>query len=417
MRTLGMLCIVGALMVAAPAYGASGAEKQTAIDAGLAWLATAPSGWNGTHWSAGGGEYDIAATSSALLAMAEEGHTPTSATAYSGQVASALSWLTSQAHEVGITGGTGVRWTPGHHEIYSTGLAIPAIVAMQDKTSSATIIGGNTYTYQQLVQMSVNYFAESQKKFNDGFWNGRGGWGYDYNPADARSDNSNAQWPVIGLLYAEGSWGVTPNLGISAATVKSEVDIWCQRIQRVDGGSDYDGHWNNSVMSRTGALVVEMIYAGYDTGTPAQRADLAAALAYLSNQWQQPTSGGDPWPGNFGHPYAMWGVYKGLELAIGLDDMTTIAPAGLHADPGDVDNPNHGWNWWEDYCEWLVSNQAGGTWPGHHYWGGAMATGWYVNILAATEIPAPIIPEPLTMIAVAGALVGLGGYVRKRRRA
>jgi hypothetical protein len=77
------------------------------------------------------------------------------------------------------------------------------------------------------------------------------------------------------------------------------------------------------------------------------------------------------------------------------------------------------WNWWEDYCEWLVNNQnSSGYWSGYSYWNGPLAAAWNVNILAATatqqEDP---IPEPLTMAAVLTSAAGLCGYIRRRRRA
>jgi hypothetical protein len=84
----------------------------------------------------------------------------------------------------------------------------------------------------------------------------------------------------------------------------------------------------------------------------------------------------------------MWAAYKGLEVTIGVDaDQSVIS--NLHADPGDIDNPNHGWNWWEDYCEYLVNTQnALGYWVGYApYWQGPLATAWYINILSAVEIP------------------------------
>ena len=70
--------------------------------------------------------------------------------------------------------------------------------------------------------------------------------------------------------------------------------------------------------------------------------------------------------------------------------MTTIT--NLPTDPGDVNNPNHGWNWWESYCDRLVINQSGdGSWAGYVYWYGSLATAWNINILNATQLPPPFI--------------------------
>jgi hypothetical protein len=63
------------------------------------------------------------------------------------------------------------------------------------------------------------------------------------------------------------------------------------------------------------------------------------------------TVASDTWDGNFGHPYAMWSIYKGLETTIGLNDTTAITnlltTCGTQ-DAGDV------CNWFEDYAQWLV---------------------------------------------------------------
>jgi hypothetical protein len=81
----------------------------------------------------------------------------------------------------------------------------------------------------------------------------------------------------------------------------------------------------------------------------------------------------------------MWSIYKGLETTIGLNDTTAITnlltSCGTQ-DAGDV------CNWFEDYAEWLVQNQSvGGSWGGYSSWNSALATPWFINILAATRIP------------------------------
>jgi hypothetical protein len=155
-------------------------------------------------------------------------------------------------------------------------------------------------------------------------------------------------------------------------------------IQNPDGGSAYDFY--NSVgpgsnVSRTGTLLLQQVFSGVNG------AKMGAALNYLNLQWL--TTANSTWDGNFGHPYAMWAAYKGLEVTIGLDaDLSMIS--NLHPDPLNVDNPNHGYNWWEDYCEYLVNAQnPDGSWTGYSSWAGPLATAWYINILAATEIPPP----------------------------
>jgi len=381
---ISAILAVGMLLaVASVTQAASEAEKQLAIDAGLAWLAGQQNG-DGSWTYGGSPDTDVAATGAALLAFIEEAHTPTSATAYSGNVVSGLNYLFANAQIVDITvpvtpagdpdtNGNliGVKFVLGgnnHRDIYTTGLALLPIAAVGAGTVAVAGSQVDGWSYADVIQDTVDYLAYAQ---NEGEWP-RGGWRYYANYGS--SDNSNSQWPVVALLYAQSAGATVP------AFVATELDFWVNYIQnQADGGSYYDNNfvgWGSNV-SRTGTLLIQQVFSGVNAG-------MGAALNYLNIQWLSTASG---WNGNFGHPYAMWAAYKGLQVTIGLDDETTIT--NLHPDPLNVDNPNHDYNWWEDYCEYLVNTQVGGTWPGYSNWTGPLATAWYINILAATEIPPP----------------------------
>ncbi len=421
---LVFLC-VGLLSSPVSLMAATEAQKQAAIDAGLAWLASQqnPDG----SWTYGG--YEQAATGAALLAFVEQKYKPLGWNGhdYSAVVTKATNYLLSTATQVDISSpnwwgfkgtansGIGLDWTGGGETTYTSGLVLPGlcrltagIVSPSDTISSANP-AVNGLTYAQVIQRAVDLWVWGQTGPAGG--NNDGGWRYFPNSND--SDGSTSQWGAIAMLFAQQVPGI-----IVPAQTKTELQKWINYIQNpVDGSCGYtdpnglSGITNDE--SKTGGLLTQMVFAG---GGGSQ----SKALAYLNTNWKNLAN--DTWYGNFGNPYAMFGVYKGLELTIGLNaDMSIIS--NLHPDPGNVNNPNHGWNWWEDYCNWLVLNQnVNGSWTGFQYWIDPLSTAWDINILNGTVIapPQPSVTAPTLTewgMIILILLVGFGSiyYLKKRR--
>lgn len=424
-------CLVagGALLTGTTALAATGVQKQAAIDSGLAWLAAQQAGNGG--WCQSG--YCDADTASAMLAFIEQRTKPAGWNGhdYSNTVTRGLQFLLDRA-DLLATGtrtdgqladqngnGQGLIWGAGE-STYVTGMVLPALsravtagfVAPGDVVLSPNPWSGGK-TWRTVIQDTVDTFLQGQTTANNAVNPGyRGGWRY--TPATGDSDGSTAQWPVIGMTFAQTVPGV-----VVPAYTKQELKTWIDFIQSsANGASGYNDPSGGIVPqseSKTGGLLVEMAFSGYDGngGTLFDTGGLsneAGALGYLNANWQQPPGG---WTGNFGHPYAMWSVYKGLEATIGLNDTTTITNL-LGCGPLD---PGTACNWWEDYSQYLVGTQAGdGSWNGYDYWPQDLATAWYVNILNGTQVgPGPDLPEPASL-----ALLGFGGLLlggARRRRA
>jgi hypothetical protein len=422
-----ILFLILLLVVAGVAQAATEAEKRAAIDDGLAYLATTQNAVGG-YFGTGSAEYTISYTGSALLAFLEEKpNWGANTAAYQTRVDNGLNYLLSNASLVSISAqpagnpdvdgdGYGVKLYPGGifgHDTYVTGIALSAIASSgtPDKVVTAAVnpdLAG--WTYKQVVQNTVEYYAFGQSDVTTGVY--EGGWRYYANQGN--SDTSTTQWPVIGSLFAA-------NMGVTApAFMGTELAKWTTYSQNMTG-TPATNTWHGAAgytgpapsgygeMNETGSLLVQQGFLGWGTGNP----KVDAALGFIDRNWKQGLSG---WDGNLGHPYAMWNIYKGLELLIGVDDTTTITnlrtfdPLTMNLDAGDT------WNWWQDYCEYLVDSQnVNGSWDGYSNWPMGLATPWYINILAATEIPDnPNVPLPAAVMLGALGLSAAGWRLRRR---
>jgi hypothetical protein len=137
-----------------------------------------------------------------------------------------------------------------------------------------------------------------------------------------------------------------------------------------------------------------------------------AALSFIDSRWNNgPNS---TWYGNLNHPYAMWAVYKALEV-YGFLGLYGVGPGedfkigdGMPSAPGGFVIGQDWWDpavtslagdWYSHYCDFLVNSQnPDGSWNGYSYWTGALASGWYINILNAAGAPEPINEPPVALV-------------------
>ena len=465
-RTKAVLAV--ALLVAAgPALAATEQAKQLAIDKGLAYYATPGTyGSNSTEmWYSFANNGTLAATASMALAYIEEGHLPGQdfidlngnnrgdivgkMCNYIFNRATADSRFPSGGYETAgyvryaedyngnlvlDDGGNNqaIYFNPASssRNVYTTGLCAPVVYALGEALGKNTLVGRgsltSSMTYGQVMQDVVDWFSWAQVEPNMG--NHRGGWRYD--ATYTTSDNSTAQWGALPILYAK-DWGLNV-----PQYVKNELNLWIKYIQNANGGSGYDNPGTYVNVSKTGGLLLEI--AAVDPLTDPLRPNREQeALDFIDSRWMTTPSG--TWYGNLNHPYAMWAVYKALfergmiqQYGSGLGEDFLIGFAMSNA-PGGIligqdwwdgvgGNPapaySQSGDWYSHYCDYLVGIQnSSGSWGGYSYWTGAMATGWYINILNAAGAPPPVnvIPEPLTVLGVLAGVAGLAGYIRKRR--
>lgn len=400
-------------------------QKLDAINSGLANLYATrqiyqQSGYDWVYWNYGG--YEPAATGAVVLAfMSQKDKWGVNAINYQAAMDKAMNYLLSVAatftvgnspyvrddgnNPCGNSTCLGVYWPAANNEItYTTGLIAPAIALYAEGHANDVAITSGplaNLTWGEIAQGITNMFALSQSTASGG--NRRGGWRY--YPGQGDSDSSTTQWAIISMIYNQTLGATTPQF------VKDELKYWLAAVQSdpsLPGAVCYQPGLNNPStnpceQSDTGGWLLGMKFVGYDLSN----SQVQAALSFLNTNWTQSENG---WYGNFGHPYAMWSVYKGLEVTIGLEDTTHITnlltPCGA---PNNL--PGSGTcNWWEDYNEWLVTSQnSDGSWTGYWYWTGPLATAFNINILGATSIPTDTTPPVITP-TITGTLGQNGWY-------
>lgn len=407
MKISRKLALGATLACAAWASTATAATEQQKLDAIIAGLdnlvATQTAGG---YWNYGG--YEPAATGAALQALMSRkdkywaygnpaGYQAAAdkAAAYLLGVAT-LTTVSTRNDGVNICPGgsgncNGIYWNAANNEdSYTTGLVASGLDTYALVDNKANVVATTTGTlaglkWSEIAQGITNLWAASQSTANQG--NRIGGWRYVLGAGGYDSDMSTTQWGIISLIYNQSLGATTP------AIVKTDLAKWLAFAQDpFSGAGCYQGPGSYCDHANTGGMLLGLNFVGKPNTDPA----VQNALAFLNTNWTQTAN--NTWYGNFGHPYAMWGVYKGLEVNIGLKNgQPGFLPAIItNLRPGTCGAPNlpgippdaANCNWWEDYNESLVQSQnANGSWSGYSNWTGVLATAFNVSILQAAVIP------------------------------
>ena len=446
MKFLWRALIMFVLFIPGFSQAATQQEIKQAVNDGLAYLASSMTTIGDEGYWPYSNDGTLAATAAAVTAFVEEEYLPgkdvvIGGTNYGDVVGKACKYIFNRAkvdsrfttigpgglETAGYTryaedynndgvlndGGNNqaIFFNPGNsnRNVYTTGIVVPAIYALGKALGPDTEVGmgpvTSSMTYREVMRDVFDWFSWGQVEPNYG--NQRGGWRYDANYSS--SDNSTAQWAALTIIYGK-NWGLS-----IPQYVKDELKLWTDYIQNDNGGSGYSYDYEMVDESKTGGLLLQFYVLGYKEGvsnsdTPFNSInnEVDAAISYLNSNWNNFSN--NTWYGNINHPYAMWAIYKALQLYNKLE-ATNFYPGdngeitigkGIPSAPGGY-TIGQDWgtysslpgDWYSHYCDYLVSKQnPDGLWSGYSYWYGPLATSWYINILKATPVTASVNPTP-----------------------
>ncbi len=374
-RKIMMLAITLMLLtglIGIPAQAATPEEIDDAIEAGIVWLAGKQNA-NGSWGTYADRQQVIGVTGFAVVKLEDRayelGTDPFAQDyEYSDNVIAGLNYIFSQA----TTGNcSGVQFGEGHHENYSTAIAMMTIAASRHPERVVDVDGStvDNWTYEEVLEATVTWFENTQLA--------SGGWGYGCEQIPVRADNSNTGWTVLALQFAETYFG------IDVSAVYPGLDSWIDYIQNDtgaadDGGSGYTApsEWCN--LLKTGNLLFEMEFVGDDVTS--QR--VQDAVDYVERHWNEPNSD----PGWRPHHYqAMYCLLKGLE-SFNID---TIEVGGSPVD------------WYDEFADAILDSQifggamGDGYWPTNVWGDEIMSTAWALLTLEKVVPPAPEIEVPV----------------------
>ena len=364
-------------------------RTNAAIQAGLAYLyrsQLADGRWAYAYTS-GGNEW--AATGAALLAFHLNQHYRANdpcADIYAGTVKAGIDFLLSQAVITNVTPGVypdlnsdsmTIRLSGGFSG-YGQGMAMMGLSSGQALDYVAPSGAAVGRTVRKILEDAAEQCYMAQAK-GAGY---RGGWRYYIERTDGDADNSNTQWPVLGLLALQ-------EVGIPIAPqCVSELAIWTATTQCASGG--YFGYyasgygacgWPNIAKTSSGLLQLAL------EGKRVEDPSAVAALGYANAHW---LDAGDAvgYAEQFnGNLYAMYSMAKTMRTLVDSAD-AHLTLIGTH-------------DWETDYRNYLLYNPtykqaADGSWPSNFFTAADLSTAFGVLTLT----PANVICRPVAQAVV-----------------
>ena len=271
--------------------------------------------------------------------------------------------------------GNGFGLASNGHVVYESGIALMALASSRcpDCIAATGIPEVAGRSYLDIAQDMVDWFSYCQTDPIRGVY--EGGWRYGCNSGD--SDNSVAQWPVIGMESAEVNFGSSGL--IVPQFVKDELSLWIDYIQNdvdgdwEDGGSGYTDPWGWVNIAKTGGLLAEMKFVGDTTSS----ARVQAAVDFIDRNWDMDW---EHFPAN--NYYAFYSVMKGFRL-LGIETISPLNdPLGLdwYGDPG------------RGYAQRIVDDQDPyGAWHDGYWSSHPLQSAWAILTLKKTVVqPGPV---------------------------
>lgn len=298
-HTLLIPALILILASAGSVRAATQAEINTAVEQGLAWLATQQFA-GGSFLNTSNSYVTIGATGLAVTVFThhalETDQDPFDPTyAYSTQVVNGLNYIFDEA--IRDVGNQRVHW--GISKMYCVGPNLMAITAsgQKDRTVDRPGSAVDGMTYEELAQEILNFAKATQGQANDelGFWEYRGPTRF--------GDMSSTGWMALGLGYASHNFDMVldPDMmdllrqgiedGQYTGNPENPADPRYGGFGYTSSGNPPYSRWVN--LYKAGHLLYIQELLGYAQSAPS----VQRVLEHIEAHWDKPNSGRSGYPG------------------------------------------------------------------------------------------------------------------------